>query len=340
MGRLAVEGTRPGEHLVEHDAERKHVGARVDAVSLAPDLLGAGVVRRAREAIRLGQAVTVDVAGQAEVDEADAAVFADQDVVRFDVPVDHAVVVRVVQRVADACDDLDDLGRPILAGDDVQLEPWVVDHRRQVRSFDELHREEVCAVGLADVVDRHDGVVAELRGRRSLPAEPLDVDRRERDVRRQHLEGHAAAERHVHGFVDDSHAAAADLAQHAVLADVSFGRRCLVVGRGIGLTLAVRHHRLEEVPERFVLAEEPGRIRRILAAVVGEERRDRVGEQGKLPGIFRWRGHERWSVASRGAPRPNGGRGPSPATASPAGAEVRFSGISSQPSRGAGATRV
>jgi hypothetical protein len=72
---LPAERDVPGEQLVEHDARRVEVRARVDA--LAEDLLGAHVRRgpddRAREGARVGGA-RLEALGDAEVEHLDLAV--------------------------------------------------------------------------------------------------------------------------------------------------------------------------------------------------------------------------------------------------------------------------
>ena len=99
----------------------------------------------------------------------------------------------------------------------------VVDDQVEALAVDELHGVvEVLAV-LADVEDRHDvGVMHPRRGLRLA----LKADLR-RGVARarpgQHLEGDAPAQGLLLGLVDDAHAAAADLAQDAVVADLLAG---------------------------------------------------------------------------------------------------------------------
>ena len=89
-----------GEHLVEHAAQGVDVGAGGD-LALAHRLLGAHVVRRAERHAGLGHPVPAGLAGgerDAEVGHQRAPVV-QQDVLRLDVAVDHAVPVGVVERV-------------------------------------------------------------------------------------------------------------------------------------------------------------------------------------------------------------------------------------------------
>ena len=71
---------------------------------------------------------------------------------------------------------------------------------------------------LADAEDRHDvGVVQVGRGA-GLAVEAADLLGVEQGRRAQDLQRHATAERLLLGLVDDAHAAAADLAEDAEIA--------------------------------------------------------------------------------------------------------------------------
>ena len=72
----------------------------------------------------------------------------------------------------------------------------------------------------ADEVDRHDVRVMQLGGRLRLVLEALQLPGVERGGERQHLQGHAPAERELLGLVDDAHAAPADLADDAEVAEL------------------------------------------------------------------------------------------------------------------------
>ena len=106
--------------------------------------------------------------------------------------------------------------RVLLAAQAVQL----VEDGVQALALDELHGVVVDAVVLADAEDRHDvGVVQPGRGP-GLAAEPLQVGRPQQAVHGQHLQRDVPAQRLLHGLVDDAHAAAADLAEDAVVAQL------------------------------------------------------------------------------------------------------------------------
>jgi hypothetical protein len=98
------------------------------------------------------------------------------------------------------------------------------------RPLDELHGVVVDAPLAADRVHRHDVRVVELRGGLGLDAEPSDLAGVDRGGQRQDLQGDAAAQRALDGLVHDPHAAAADLADDAEVANPG-GFRVEVGGR-------------------------------------------------------------------------------------------------------------
>jgi hypothetical protein len=83
---------------------------------------------------------------------------------------------------------------------------------------DELHGVEVDAFRLAHPEDRYDVRVVQVGGGLRLPLEPLALLLRHGAADREHLQGDVPAQRLLHGLVDHPHAAAAHLAQDAVLA--------------------------------------------------------------------------------------------------------------------------
>ena len=88
----------------------------------------------------------------------------------------------------------------------------------QAAALDELHGVEGHAPLAADGVDRDDVRVVQAGGGLGLELEPLQLPRVHRRGNRQDLQRHAAAERDLLGLVDDPHAAPADLADDAEIA--------------------------------------------------------------------------------------------------------------------------
>jgi hypothetical protein len=173
---LRIEGRGAGEQLVEQHTERVHVRARVDVARV--DLLGAHVGGRADELARLRQQrvrleAALDRLGDAEVDHLRLRAtvdLRDQHVGRLDVAVDHALVVRVLDRFANLDEQAQAFGRAQLLGCAVLVE---------MAACDELHREvRPSIVGLARVQDLGDAGMFHQRERTALGVET-----------RQHLDG-------------------------------------------------------------------------------------------------------------------------------------------------------
>ena len=114
---------------------------------------GRHVVGRAEHAPRDGDAGRAEHTGDAEVGQLRLTPVGEQDVGRLDVAVDHAVVVRVLQRAADLQSDLTSLP-PIEP-------PAVLQLLLETRALDEFHRVEERALFLAVAVQAHDAGVAE-----------------------------------------------------------------------------------------------------------------------------------------------------------------------------------
>ena len=205
--RVALERHAAREHLVEHHAERVDVGLRPDAATAR--LLGREVLRGADDRADLGHLRVAGV-GDAEVGDLDAAVVADEHVVRLDVAVDDAVLVGVAQAGEHLHRDRDRaLGREraLLLDDLLERAPLEV-----------LHRDVRAAVGLAAVVDGDDVRVVEARGGLRLAPEALDELAVLGVALGHDLERDLAAEARVLGQVDRRHAADAQAPEHAVAA--------------------------------------------------------------------------------------------------------------------------
>ena len=89
----------------------------------------------------------------------------------------------------------------------------------EAAALDELHGVVVHAALGADGVDRDDVGVVQAGGGLGLELEPLELAGVQGRGEGQDLQGHPAAERDLLGLVDDPHAAAADLAEEAEVAE-------------------------------------------------------------------------------------------------------------------------
>jgi len=91
-----------GEHLVENRTQRIHVGALVDR-SLTGGLLGTHVLRGSEGQSRLCQSARAGICDRERYSEIrdDCVAVVKENVLGLDVAVNHAVTVRVVERVED-----------------------------------------------------------------------------------------------------------------------------------------------------------------------------------------------------------------------------------------------
>jgi hypothetical protein len=189
--RVAAEGDDAGQHLEQEDAERVDVGAMVEA-GAALARLRRHVLRRAEHHAGGGELAGVAVGqkfGQPEIQQLDEVAVAqpldEHHVVRLEVAVDDGVGVGGGQRAGDLRADVERAGdrdAALVAG---QL-------HREGLPLEVLHDEEVLAVvGLPEIVDLHDVLVADLVDGARLVEEPADhllvagqlaVDDLERDL--------------------------------------------------------------------------------------------------------------------------------------------------------------
>ena len=156
--------------------------------------------------------------GDAEISDLDHVVVRDHDVLRFDVPVDDAMGVRVLQRLADLRGVVQRLSGAEYA---------VLCHALLERlALDELHDDILRLSAVADIVDRDDIRLREHGDRVRLRLEAVFQLGVRRHLIAQDLDGDIAVQLVAHGLVNDRHAAAADDLQDLVaviehLADIT-----------------------------------------------------------------------------------------------------------------------
>ena len=200
----AADGQLAGEHLVKDHAEREDVGAVVDFPRLA-DLFGRHVVERAHDLCVAGERGVLGAGlkqlGQTEVGDLHMAGAVEEDVVGLDVAVDHALVVGVLERVANLGHHAERLGGCELAGF-LRL--------AEVHAVHVFHDEVKEIARLARLVDEDDVGVAQLGEGARLAGEALGKGRVGGHVAGEDLERHDPIERTLAGLVDDAHAALAD----------------------------------------------------------------------------------------------------------------------------------
>ncbi len=219
---LAGEGRLARQQGVQDRPEPIDVGRRGDRAATPGGLLGAHVGRRAHDRAAGRQFdVGLDPLGQAEIGDVRMAFPVDEDVRRLQVAVEDASQVGVL----DGLGGLDHQGG---CGTGPFAERFEL--IGEVAPLDELHAEIALAVVLAHLVDRHDAGVVEQGDRLGLVLEPEQVGVIGQHAGLDHLECDGPVEVDLPSLVDDAHAAAAQLLEELVVAEVADGRAARQVG--------------------------------------------------------------------------------------------------------------
>ena len=202
---VRVIGQVAREHLIEHDTEGIQVAARVGIEALG--LLGRDIVHGADS---LTAALFMDILerGDAEISDLDHVVVRDHDVLRFDVPVDDAMGVRVLQCLT----DLRGVVQRLDGAEYTMLRHALLERL----AFDKLHDDILRLPAVADIVDRDDIRLREHGDRVCLRLEAVFQLSVRRHFITQDLDGDIAVQLVAHGLVNDRHAAAADDLQDLV----------------------------------------------------------------------------------------------------------------------------
>jgi hypothetical protein len=201
----AVLGAAVKDQLVQDHADRPDVARRRGR--LAAPLLRREVRRSPRRAAAAVVGEASGPARQAEVDDARPAVARDDDVLGLEVEVEHAVAVRLADRLRDRQGGAQGLA---------ELEPALDEPLPQGLSLEVLEREVRAAAVLAGAVDGDDVGVAERGGRARLVEEARDRAAARRCLAAHELEGHAPPEREVAREVDLAHPSARQEAEDLV----------------------------------------------------------------------------------------------------------------------------
>ena len=250
LPRRRLERPPQRQALVERDPERIHVGPPVEPDPLRRDLLGGHVGRGPGHVARDRQrhVASLDLLREAEVEDHGIAILRDHDVAGLDVPVDDAVLVGGVEgasRLLEEEEDLGDLGPRPGAGRRVARgfcrlarlasSPRSIamlssdsgpvfcgrDLPGQRFALDVAHRDPEGASILADLVDRADARVVELRRDLGLAPEPLDRLLVGDGTEVEDLQRDLAVEARVLGEVDGRLPAATELANDPVGTDAA-----------------------------------------------------------------------------------------------------------------------
>ena len=225
LQRGTAEGARPGQQLIQHHAEREHVAPAVHR--LLAHLLGGHVVGRAAGDVALGVLMLVGDAGNAEVEHTRLGAAHHEDVGGLDVAVDHALRMRVGQRIGHPAHHQRGLRRRGLPAFEAQL--------AQVAALQQLHRDVGALLAHAGIEHRHDVRVAQATGGTCFVQEQ-GVERLALiggDLEVQRLDGNQARQQRVVRGVHAAEAAFADLVLEGIAADVADGGQLVrrLVGR-------------------------------------------------------------------------------------------------------------
>ena len=197
-------GLHPGEHLVEHDADRVEVGADIRASPR--DELRRHISDSADQG--LGRRRGSDGARQTEVRELDLTIGAEEDIVGFEIAMDDSRGMDCFECCEDRIEDDDRLtrseGAPV-------LELAAQSHRRQV-----LHHkiDRVAVAGL--VMDGHEIRVGQPSGVDGLASEPFDEGVVADEVVMHDLDRDLTVKAQIRAAVDHRHSTARDLRVDAV----------------------------------------------------------------------------------------------------------------------------
>ncbi len=204
------------QQLVTDHAQRVDIAARIRR-ALARRLLGAHVGRGAEQRAGLRQgAADAELLADAEVQHLGLAVCGDQDVGRLQIAMDHAARVGVLHRIGDARQQLQPRRARKARG-----------MPRQVHALDVFHRQERVAVGIDIGLDHlGDARVRQAREQFGLAREAGAQPRLVGQC--QALDCHLPPRRGLLREIDHAHATAAQLAQHAVTADLARQGRWLL----------------------------------------------------------------------------------------------------------------
>ena len=204
------EGHPPGDNLVGHHPQRVQIAAPVHPTGLG--LLWRNILRRTHKYAGAGQPLAVRLRrlGNTEVGQQHPAGHVQHHIVGLHIAVDGPLSVGEVEGAGHWVEEAHRIADPqgrLFFEDAVERTP-----------VDILHRDEVQAVLLAHVIDRHDAGVAQARRRARLTGEALDELGIHTELYGQYLDRDRALEQRVYGAVDAGHAPAPDLGPDLVAA--------------------------------------------------------------------------------------------------------------------------
>ena len=223
-GGVAAEGQRSRSHFVEHGAEGEQIRAGVEF--LAANLFGRHVGHGAESGAGTGEMVGIDAEGgersgggfglrarvrdlgEAEVEDFGVAALGDEEVGGLDVAVNDAFGVSGIERVGNFDGEVEEA---------VKLHGTAGDEVLQSLTLQAFHGDKSPAVFFADVVDGADVGMVESGGGFGFAAKAAERLGIFGEIVGEKFQSYEAVEARVLGFVDDSHASAAEHLEHAVV---------------------------------------------------------------------------------------------------------------------------
>jgi hypothetical protein len=224
-----------GDDLVQDCAKEVDIRPRADAEGIAGNHFGSHVRRRpadgaVREDVR---PVCIEARGQSPVHQKDLAVFAEHDVLRLEILVQHPAGVREGGRVGHAHQDVEILVERALRE---LLVPGL--------AGDPLHRaEEVFLFVEAEFVYRGDVRVVEIGVNRCFGEELLLAPLIQRGGRLHHLDREMAVQAGLAGLVDHPHAPFSDAVEEFVVTETGLAfavSRCRCEAAGLDCEAGLR----------------------------------------------------------------------------------------------------
>ncbi len=212
--------------MIEQGTEGIDVARRPDGTKRWIGLLRWHEVRRAENlAGRREFTVVREAFGKAEVRDVWFARRVDEDVGRFQITMNDALLMRVV----DGRRNFPEMTRRRSRGQGTAARDI-----RETLSFDEIHREVVLAFVFTDVVDGDDVRVAQAGRSFGLGAEAFHKRVAGEAPKEQHLHGNDAVQRDLPGAINDAHTPARDFVEQFVVSERPQAWRNLGDGDGFG----------------------------------------------------------------------------------------------------------
>ena len=206
-----LERWAPGKGIVQHGSQGIDIGGWPHQIEPGCRLFGRHEIGGPQHFAR-GRKVAVELHAfrETEVGHPGVAGTVEQDVAGLQIPMDHAVVVGVLNRLGDVPHQRRRVARRHWSAGQV---------RRQALAFDVAHREEVPALERTHLVDRHNAGMIQPGHRLGFSAKALHRLARRQLSGQDHLHGDDAVQAALTRPVDHAHPAAADLFQQLVVAE-------------------------------------------------------------------------------------------------------------------------